>query len=412
MNILIITQFFPPEPVELYGDLALSLQSFGHKVQVITGFPNYPAGKIYKGYKLRPWMRENINGMQVIRVPLFPDRSNSKIRRMANYISFALSATLFAPFLTNKPDIIYAAHTPSTLGIPAYILSRLWRIPFVSTVVDLWPESLESMGYIPKGICSNFIKWAETFIYGKSSYVRVITPGLRANLLNKGVPSEKILFIPEWADTETFRPVEYNKTLADDLGLSGKFNIVYTGNIGYAQGLDKLIDTAYELKNIKSLQLVFVGDGMEVDRIKKEVLSRGLNNIKFVGRVPKEQMSDIFSIADVLFLSLADKPVFRITIPHKLYAYLAGGKPILASVEGDSADLIESAKAGLVCSPSNPKDIADKIRIFLSLSKEDLLKMGQNGRDIAVKRYSRDIIVKQISDMLIKIVARSNRECV
>src|SRR5579862_3452642 len=190
VKVLLLTQWYPPEPLKLYGELAQSLQEMGHDVTVVTAFPNFPHGKIYPGYKMRPWKREVADGVRVIRVPLYPDHSHSPAKRAFNFMSFALSSAILGAVLVRRPDIIYTIPPPPT-ALPAWLLSMRWRVPFAYEIQDMWPETLQSTGMVssPKvlGQVGRFCNW----IYRRAESIRVISEGFKANLIEKGVPEEK-----------------------------------------------------------------------------------------------------------------------------------------------------------------------------------------------------------------------------
>ncbi len=404
MKILLLTQWYPPEPQEFLAEMAQSLKILGHKVTVLTGFPNWPSGKIYPGYRIKPWQRETIDGIQIVRVALYPDHSRSGFKRALNYISFAVSAAVLGPWLVKRPDVIHVI-PPITTAAAGWFLSRLWRVPLTHEIQDLWPETLAATEMLNNqhilACIGKFAKW----IYHHCSAVRVISPGFKTNLIQKGVLPEKIYVISNWADTDFYKPVERDSELAASLGLEGRFNIVYAGTVGPAQGLETVLEAARLLCDLPLVQIVIVGDGIALADLQNLADSYGLSNIRFLGRYPAKTMPYIYSLSDVLLVHLRDDPLFRITIPHKIFTYLASGKPILAAVEGDSAFMIESVQAGLTCPPSDPKALADAVRRFYEMSPSERNKMGQNGRRAACEIYGRHYLVRQISAMLEVVVA-------
>ena len=403
MRILVISQWFPPEPANLMLELSRTLQEFGHDVDVLTGFPNYPHGSLYDGYKLRPWQRETIEGIPVTRVYLYPDHSSSGLRRAANSASFALSSAAFAPFLLKRPDVIYAKHPPLTIGLPAVSLSKLWRIPMIYRVVDMWPETLRATGMVSSDRTYDRINDLGRFIYRNSSEISVISPGFRANLIEKGVPPQKIQVISDWVDSELYHPAERDPAQAEELGLAGKFNVMFAGNIGVAQGLDSVLEAAVLTQDIKNLQYVLVGDGVELQRLKDVAREREIHKVRFLGRFPVEAMSGLYAHADVLLVHLKDDPLFRITIPHKIYAYLASAKPILVAVRGDASDVVVGAGAGLACDPENPQALAAAVREIVAMPQEQRDKMAAAGLYAARECYSRPQSVRKIEQRMIEL---------
>lgn len=404
MKVLYLTQYYTPEAVFVVPELAQSLQSLGHDVTVLTGFPNYPSGKLYPGYYLKHWQKENVDGIPVIRIPLYPNHSKVALKRALNFISFTATATLLGPLLTPRSDVIYVTYPPVTLGLPAWLLSRFQHVPFVSEIQDMWPENLRSTGYVNNekilGLIDRFAKWS----YRRAAAIRVISPGFRDNLLEKGVPSNKIRVIPNSIDTDFYRPIKPDPVLAQQLGLTDRFNIMYAGTHGSAQDLRSVVEAASLLRDASRIQFVFVGTGTEILSLQELVQSRKLENVKFLGRYSVDVMADLYALADVLLLHLLDDPLYSITIPSKTQAYLASGKPVLAAVNGDAADLVKSASAGLTCPPSNPRELADTVLQFYKMSAADRYTMGQNGRRAACELFSKMKVVGEIAKIMEEVV--------
>jgi colanic acid biosynthesis glycosyl transferase WcaI len=396
LRILILTQWYPPEPMKLLSDLAEGLLELGHEVTVLTGFPNWPSGRLYPGYGLRLWRREERNRVRIVRVPLFPDHSRSRVKRTFNFLSFAISATVLGPFLVGRPEVMHVVHPPITIGLPAIVLSRLWGIRFTLEINDMWPENLLATGMVANNrllfAIGRFARW----VYSKAALVRVVSDGFRRNLLGKGVPDEKIRVIANWVDTDHYRPIASRPDLLEMFGMRGLFNVLYAGTIGLAQGLDVVLDAAVHLQaSAPNAQFVLAGDGLEYDRLRTEAAGRRLTNVRFLGRLPGEEMPALYGCADALMLHLRSDPLYTITVPHKVYTYLAAGKPILVGGEGDSASLVTVSRAGLVFPPGNASALANSVvklqkmspsanwsRRSLALSKqpESECKFPQNSR--------------------------------
>lgn len=400
MRILILTQWYPPEPAILLQELAQSLESRGHKVVVLTGFPNYPSGELYPGYHLRLHQREILSGVPVIRVPLYPDHSRSGTRRILNYVSFALSSAIIGPWITPRADVVFVYHPPLTIGLPAYVLKRLWRVPFVYQVQDMWPETLRATGMLSNRSLLELVGRFAQFVYSKADEILVISPGFRENLIAKGVPAKKIHVISNWVELEDGPMPEPDADLAAKLGLAERFNVMFAGNIGQAQGLETVIEAAAMLTALPDIQFVFVGDGIALPRLEHAVRDKGLHNVRFLGRYPQQAMSSLYALADVLLVHLKDEPLFEITIPHKILTYLGTGKPILAAVAGDAAALIVEAEAGIACPPENPQALCMAVKDFYFMPAEVRRKMGIHGLQAAHTDYSRDFLVSKIECVL------------
>jgi colanic acid biosynthesis glycosyl transferase WcaI len=407
MRILLITQTYPPEPEKLLGELAETLLGFGHEVTVLTAFPNYPEGKIYPGYRLKHWQREKVHGVSVIRFPLYPDHGRGAAGRIMNFGSFAASVATLAPFVAPKADVIHVVDPPF-MATTALWLSRLKRIPFTCEIQDIWPETLRATGMVSNKRVLDLIAGHVKWYYRNASAIRVITPGFRQNLIGKGVDGSKIHVIQNWVDSDFYRPIERDEAAAESLRLAGRFNVVYAGTMGLAQGLDTVLEAARLLSDLPLVQFVFVGYGNDTERLKQIVKQYNLNNVIFHSRRPESDMPGLFALADVLLIHLRDDPLFRITIPHKVYTYLSSGKPILAALEGDAAEVVKSARAGLACPSGNPAALADAVRALFAMPADDREAMGHNGRRAACGIYDREQLVGRVSGML-EAVVRANK---
>ncbi len=399
MKILLITQWFHPEPSQNILEMLESLRAAGHEVSVLTGFPNYPSGKIYPGYRIRLFQRETINGINVLRVPLYPDHGHSAVKRILNYVSFACSCLFLAPWLLSRVDVIHV-YNLITLGPAAWFLGLMFRAPFTYEIQDLWPESLEATNMLRNRRLLGIVGWFAKAVYRRAAAIRVISSGFRDNLVEKGVPSEKIHVISNWVDTDFYRPQEPDRAMAEEFGLADHFNIMFAGTVGLAQGLETILDAAALLTDLPRLQFVLVGDGADSARLEGLVRQRGLTNVKFLGRHPAEQMPAFYALADVLLIHLRDDPLFRITIPHKVFTYMAGAKPVLAAMAGNTAEVVCSAEAGVACRPSDPQAMADTARRLYNMPSEELQAMGQCGRQTVCEQYGRDYLAGKLLNML------------
>ncbi|MDX9954489.1 MAG: glycosyltransferase family 4 protein [Anaerolineae bacterium] len=408
MHILLLRQFYPPEPTPLGPELATTLQAKGHQVTVLTGFPNYPTGKLYPGYRLRPWMKEVLEGISVVRVPLYPDHGRSALKRVLNYVSFALSGSLLGPFIVPKPDVIFVYHPPLTVGAIAWVLHRLWRVPFLYQIQDMWPETLEATGMLTNLRILNMVGRFAKRVYAEAGAIAVISPGFRDNLIQKGVPSRKIVFIPNWVDIKVHHPAPRDPQLAEDLDLANTFNVMFAGNVGEAQGLETVLEAAELLRDLPEARFVIVGDGIAMPRLRAEVEARHLDNVRFLGRYPAGTMPALYALADVLLVHLKDDPLFRITIPHKILSYMASGKPVLAAVAGDAADVVLEVGAGIHCPPQDPAALAQAVRDFYGMTAAERQSMAECGLRAAHEKYDRDILVGQIEAVLEQLVAGQN----
>ncbi len=385
MKILIITQWFDPEPTFKGFLFAKELMLQGHEVEVITGFPNYPGGKVYDGYKITALTKKNIGGVRITRVALYPSHDSSAVKRIFNYISFFLTSLICGIFIAKKADIIYAYNPPITTSLSAVIFGKLRRIPVVADIQDLWPDTLSATGMLNNRLAIWIVGRVCMFTYKHSSQIVVLSPGFKKKLVERGVPESKVTVIYNWCDESALSKVEPNYTALPDNG----FNIVFAGNIGRAQGVEAIIDAA-EIVSYNKLDanIIFVGDGLSLSNAKHLVQEKKLNNVFFIPRVSMSEVGGILRASDALLVHLNENELFKITIPSRTQAYLAVGKPIIMGVSGDSSDLIEQSNAGFVCEPNNPQSLANAIISLISLSPEQLKEKGKVAKEFYYNNLS------------------------
>lgn len=404
MRILLINQQFTPEPTLKGLDFTKALVARGHEVRVLTGFPNYPGGELYPGYRVRLFQRETIDGVKIYRVPLYPSHDRSAIRRIATYLSFAFSAAIAAPFVGKGVDVAYAYHAPGTIGLPALTLRLLRGVPFVYGLHDLWPDTLTSTGMVNSRLLLKMIGGWMKLIYRYAGRLNVISPGFKRRLVARGVPEDRIDVVYNWARQET--PSTSTEDRPWRQVLQNRFNIIYAGNLGKAQALDSVLEAAALVaEQNDEIQFVFVGTGIEEENLKKQAEAMELPNVVFWPRVSIEEAEEFLAAANVLLVHLQDDPLFAITIPSKTQSYMAAGRPILMAVPGDSADLVEQAQAGVRCKPEDATGIADAALLLNSLPPSELEAMGKRGRAFYDENLSFEAGVERIEASLRKVVA-------
>jgi colanic acid biosynthesis glycosyl transferase WcaI len=405
MKFLILSQYYAPEPTARAHELGSSLSQRGHEVIAITGFPSYPFGKIYDGYRMRLWEWERREGVSVLRLPLFPDHSRSVTRRGLYYASFATSASVFGPLVASRVDAMYVYLHPPTIGIAAGLIRLLRGVPFVCEIQDLWPESLIATGMVRNRPLLNSLDSLERLVYRHSAAIVVVSPGFTPSLIRKGVPAEKIHVISNWADESVHRPIPPSPSLAQETGMWGRFNVLYTGNIGPAQALETVLEAAENLQDLHEVQFVLAGDGVERPYLEAAAAKRKLSNVRFLGQQPLERMPDLYALADVLLVHLRRDPLFTTTIPSKMLGYLASGKPILAAAPGEATEIVLQAGAGLACEAQDASALASAIRRFYAMPQGVRIQMGEAGREVFLQKYSRGALVSRY-EQLLQSVAR------
>ena len=389
MRILLLSQYFDPEPHLKGLAFARELVAQGHEVEVLTGFPNYPGGKVYPGYRLRLVQREVLEGIPIIRVPLYPSHDAGGLRRMATYLSFAAAAALLGPWLVRKPEVIHAYHGPATIGLPAWILGLARRAPFVLDIQDLWPDTITASGMLPpwlKGFVPTVAAWCR-FMYRRAARIAVLSPGFKQILAARGVPEEKVAVVPNWCDEVQTEPGPVRPEEAPLL--DGRFNVVMAGNMGTLQALDVVLGAAQRLGSLApEIQFVLVGGGVDRPRLEARAAELGLANVLFLPRRPVTEIGALLHRADALLVHLKDDPLFAVTIPSRIQAYLAVGRPILCGVRGDGSDLVREAGAGACFDPEDPEALAEATLSLHRLASGARAEMGHRARAFYRDRLS------------------------
>ncbi|MEW6350146.1 MAG: glycosyltransferase family 4 protein [Thermodesulfobacteriota bacterium] len=403
MRILILTQFFHPEPGPRVHELAAELAGRGHQVSVITGFPTVPFATFYDGYRPSVYRLERYGEAQVVRVPHFPHGRKSALRRLLHYGSFAVSAASLGNMLVGRSDCMYVFLPPPLLGFAAHVISRTRGIPYMYDIQDIWPEAIEGSGItLPGGLMRALKRLAHT-AHRLPDAISVPSPGYKRHLEASGIDPGKIEVIPNWADESCYRPIDYDADFAREFGLDGKFNVVFAGNLGWAQALETVLDCAPLVAHIPDIQFVLAGEGLASKQLQEKACKMGLHNVRFLGRMNQDRMPSLFSVSDLLLVHLRKSPIFTITIPGKTQAYMASGKPILMAVEGDGAELIETAGAGLTCPQEDPAALARCVKRFYDMSPAERSVMGQHARRAYLERFTRKTVVSQFESLLRRV---------
>ena len=381
MRILFLTQWFDPEPAFKGVAFAKELARRGHDVAVLTGFPNYPGGRLYPGYRIALRRRERMDGLPVTRVALYPSHDQSAARRVANYASFALTAATVGALSVGKPDVTYVYHPPATIALPAVVLKTLRRVPFVLDVQDLWPDSLAATGMVGNRALLSAVGWFCKLAYRSAARVVVQSPGFKGRLIERGVDPEKIELIYNWSHETPAGPAGRDAPILKEAGLDGRFTVVFAGTMGRAQALSSVLQAAALLAaRLPRAQFVFIGGGVERTTLEARARQQALTNVRFLaGRGPAE-IGPLLAAADALLVHLRNDPLFTITIPSKTQAYLAAGRPVLMAVRGDAATLVRDAGAGICLNPEDPEALASAVCELANLTPDSLMAMGARGR--------------------------------
>lgn len=364
MHILFLSHYFPPEvnaPANRTFEHARRWVADGHQVTVITGVPNHPAGRLFPGYQNRWRQEEEMEGIRVIRTWMYLTANEGFLRRTANYVLFALTAT-FAALRVRRPDIVVATTPQFFCGLAGAAVSRLRRIPFVLEVRDLWPDSIVQLGQVRQRGVVRLLEALERALYRSATGVVVVTRSFVEHVAARGCPRERIAFIPNGIDEAFVSATPAPLAAEDARALEGQYVVGYVGTLGLAHGLRTLIETAALLRDEPAVTIVLIGDGADRALLEREIDERGLKNIRLLGLKPRTEIPAWLRRLDLTLVMLRDLPVFGTVIPSKVFEFLAFERPmILAAPDGEIRSMISQAGAGFVIEPENPKALASAI---------------------------------------------------
>jgi colanic acid biosynthesis glycosyl transferase WcaI len=410
VKIGMISQWYEPETGGAAHPTAIAraLAARGHEVRVLTGFPSYPHGRVYDGYRMRLRMREDRDGIALLRVPDAPSHDRSARRRALSLTSFAVSATAQVGWLRDV-DVCLTYLTPATVGLAAMALRRAWGVPYALYVQDLWPDTVTASSFIGSPRTARRVEGALTSwlgrLYRGADGIAAISPTMAATLSSRGagvVPTS----IPNWVDERVFRPVPR----AGRPHLDDRRWVMYAGSMGDVQSLDTALRALALLDDRPDLALALAGTGVAVPRLRQlaEDLALG-DRVRFLGSFAMDEMPAVIAEADAQLVSLQDLPLFRGTIPSKLQASMACGAPIVCSVAGDAADIVRRAECGFVSRPEDPASLADAFRRLADASPEELTAMGGRARATYVSELGEASGAAALEGLLLEAAARRSR---
>jgi glycosyltransferase involved in cell wall biosynthesis len=400
MKILVVSQYFYPENFRL-NDVMERLHCKGHEVSVLTGMPNYPIGKIFKNYSWWKDRFEVYNGIKIYRTPLFLRREGKGWQLFLNYLSFSVNACILAPIYFFRQDfdlIIGVNYSPATVGIPAVFMKKVKNTKMIFWIHDLWPQTLLSTGAINSKVVLKIIERMMSWIYRNSDLLFVQSRSFIKEVTLLQTQKDKIKYIPNWAE-DLYQPIELikNRSSITDVPYNG-FIIMFAGSLGKAQSFETIIEAAVKTKGC-GIHWVIIGNGRKYQWIKNQIHKNKLDNsVHLLGSKPMHIMPQYFSMADALLVSLIPDKVLSKTIPGKVQSYLACGKPMLGSIDGESALIINESKSGFVAPAGNALELANKA---IKLSKLDLHlieEMSQNALKYYKKNFDSDMLLSKIEN--------------
>jgi glycosyltransferase involved in cell wall biosynthesis len=394
MRILIVTQYFYPENFKI-NDFCLELIKRGHELTILTGKPNYPSGKFYKGYSFFSNHKEFFNGAKVIRVPIIPRGEGSSFELILNYFSFAFFGSLFTMFHRKKYDFSFAfVLSPITSAIPA-IISRIFHNNKVFLwVLDLWPESVDVTGKMKSSFLRKIVVLLVKFIYRNSDKIFISSKFMKKSIIDKLGPKypKKILYLPNWAE-DTFLYDNINTNKFKHLMPDG-FRVMFAGNISYGQDFPSIVKAALILKKTSNVKFIILGDGSEKKYLLNRIKDLNLEDTVFyLGSFPIEEMVNFYCHADMMLLSLRDEIIYSFTVPGKLQGYLASKKVIAGMINGEAAQIINKSECGFTVKAGDHNALAAEL---LSVSNEPnsfFEKASIKGFNYYQKNFKKETII-------------------
>lgn len=391
MKIAVYSHYFTPEigaPSARIFDFAKEWIKAGHQVQVVTCFPNHPIGKLYEGYRAGLYMHETISGIEVHRHWTYVTPNKGFFKKTLGHVSFVPGAAFLSDRRLRRPDVAVATSPTLFAAMAGAWTGARCRAPFIMDVRDLWPAIFVELGVLKNRFLIRLLERVELGLYARAERVVTVTEAFRQNLVDRGIPAGKVHTITNGADTDFWKPSEKPAGLIRNLGLDGKFVVLYIGAHGISHALGKILDAAALLQGHTSVQFLFVGEGAEKARLIAYAQEQGLKNVLFLDPVDKEKVRDFYAAADVCLVPLRNIPLFKTFIPSKMFEIMAMARPIVGSVAGESAEILERSKGALVVPPEDSQAIADAV-IQLQKHPEVCRELGEAGRSFVVEQYSR-----------------------
>lgn len=402
MKIVVISHYFPPEigaPSARLYEMARHWVELGNEVHVVTCFPNHPTGLIPEEHKGLKYKYEKMDGIHVHRNYVYATPNKGFIKKTLGHISFMFSSVLISMRKIKKPDVIITS-SPTFFSIfSGYWYSLRKKATFVLEIRDLWPAAMIELGVMKKGLITNILEKMELFFYRKSKKLIMVTKSFKENVINRGIDGNKVHVITNGVNQELFYPKEKSKTLIDKYDLTDKFVISYVGAHGISQNLSTILEVAGNLEKEQDIQFLFIGEGAEKEKLKNTASERGISNVTFIDSQPKEMIPEFYNISDISLIPLKNIELFKSFIPSKMFEIMACGVPIVASLEGEAADILNKSKAAEVVKPDNSEEILQSI-LKIKNDKVLLEMLKGNGPAFVERNYSRRTLAERYLEII------------
>ncbi len=401
MNILYVSQYYPPEmgaPAARVSALARRWAALGHRVTVLTTFPNHPTGVIPPDYRGHVRLEEDRDGVHVVRTYIYAAPNKGFLKRSLNYLSFAVTSVLQGYGPAGRPDLVLATSPQFLVSLAGWALSRLKGVPYVLEIRDLWPDSIVAVGALPRqSSVVSLLRVLERFVYRQADLTVSVTNSFVDHLRRNG--SRRVAVIPNGADPSLFRPLDDAPLLKRRYGLEGKFVACFAGTLGMAHGLEIVLDAAELLRDDPGVALWLVGEGARRAELEAEARRRGLANVVFQGQVPRDDVPSVLAASDVALVLLRPDPLFETVLPSKMFEAMAAGRPVVLGVGGEAKDLLLRSEAGVAIPPGDAAALASAIR-SLRARPDESVAMGRRGRAFVSENLSHDALARRYLEEL------------
>lgn len=413
MKILYVSQYFPPEmgaPAARVSEFSQKWQENGEEVTVLTAFAHHPVGVKAARDRWRLSRRELFGGVRLVRTYVWATPNAGVVRRMISYASFMASAVVIGFPRVGRPDVVIATSPQLLCACAGYVLARTKRTPFVFEVRDLWPESILAVDAMGDNVLVRGLRRIARYLYEHSDQIVTVGEGYRREIHRRyGIPLEKMVSIPNGADTEFFSPSPRANVVRREYGWGDRFVLMYVGTLGMAHGLSVALEAAARLRYDPRILFVFVGEGAEKKALQEQAAQLQLENVQFIDQQPKERIPLFYAACDAGLVTLRDTPLFQSVLPSKIFEYLAMERPILLGVGGQAGELVRDSGAGVLVPAGDPAALASATAELLARGADDLESMGRAGRRFVLERFRRKDQAQTYRQLLEAVVRRRQK---
>lgn len=408
MHILFLSHYFPPEvnaPASRTFEHCRQWVEDGDEVTVLTCFPNHPAGKLYPGFRNRPYHRSRQLGMTVMRLLTYVTPNEGFLKRSINHLFYMVAATLASIFI-RRVDVVVTTSPQFFNGIAGYFVSKIKRAPWILEIRDLWPESILELGAIRNAWIIRGLLFLAQLAYRKADHIVVVTDAFKDHLEALGVAPEKITVLKNGVDLTLFAHAQRDPALAVSIGFDGRFIASYVGTHGLAHGLETILEAAHILRDRSDIGFLLVGDGAARKDLLATSVARGLANVVMLPQQDRQSMPAIWATSDACLVVLRDRPVFRTVIPSKIFEIMAMRKPTILGVAGESREIMEKAGAGICVAPEDAVALADAVSTLCD-DRQLAERLGLQGLDYVTRHHDRITLARRYAKLL-KAVAQGH----